>query len=71
LKRLLERCGFGDVRFKTLWKTYTLRYVKWILPHLNPALVPIFRLVPDLIADVPLPLNGGEMIIIASRQTES
>jgi SAM-dependent methyltransferase len=65
LERLLRQEGFDPLYARPLWKTYSLEYVRWILQHQHPGAASILKALPRFISKAPLPLNGGERIVIA------
>jgi SAM-dependent methyltransferase len=68
LARLLHQCGFEVLRACSLWKWYSLEYINWIMPNFNPALARVCSYVPKFLRQFVLPLNGGEMLVLARKQ---
>lgn len=68
LGMLLQQFGFEPVCFRTLWKRYHLDYVRFVLSDFKPALGRVMGWIPPVLRRFPLPLNGGEMLVVARRQ---
>jgi 2-polyprenyl-3-methyl-5-hydroxy-6-metoxy-1,4-benzoquinol methylase len=68
LARLLQTCGFEVARACSLWKWYSLEYINWIMPNFNPSLARVCSFVPKYLQRFVLPLNGGEMLIVARKR---
>lgn len=68
IARLLDRADFEIVHCSPLWKRYSLDYVIWIMPNLSPALGKVVQLIPRWARKLVLPLNGGEMLVVARKR---
>ena len=66
---LLKPAGVELISCRSLWKTYCLGYVVWLMPTLSPTLGRILRFVPGFLRGIILPFNGGEMIVLARRRS--
>jgi cyclopropane fatty-acyl-phospholipid synthase-like methyltransferase len=65
IRRLLEDCGFTDVRCRAHVKTLPVGYVYEMLSNYGPEWKRLFRPVHLLLRDAPLPFYVGEMLISA------
>ncbi len=68
LARLLDLCGFKVVSIISLWKWYSLDYINWVMPNFNASLAKVCAAVPKFLRKFVLPLNGGEMLVVARKQ---
>ncbi len=68
LTRLLRECGFEVHHVGTLWKWYSLEYINWIMPNFNASLARLCSYVPKFLRQFVLPLNGGEMLVLARNR---
>ena len=72
LAMLLEREGFGVEHVASTWKPITYRYaltqLKVLNAWLDTALRPLAALIPTRLADAPIPLPLGEILVIARRR---
>jgi SAM-dependent methyltransferase len=65
--RLLQRCGFTEVRYRAHIKTLPVSYVYEMLSNFGPEWQRVLRPVRMLFRDVALPFYVGEMLISAIR----
>ena len=71
LTRLLHECGFEVHHAESLWKWYSLEYINWIMPNFNASLARLCSYVPKVLRRFVLPLNGGEMLLLARKRKAS
>jgi SAM-dependent methyltransferase len=68
LTRLLDECGFEVHHAGSLWKWYSLEYINWVMPNFNASLARLCSYVPKFLRRFVLPLNGGEMLVLAQKR---